>query len=483
MTTSQGRDRGQTWDDQRVFSVVARTPGQNNQLFLSEIPSALGGLPFGVKYIMVVYPLATFNLTAATNAIADGVSMAQLYGTLSMYLAAQCPFHVAAGTRALFEAIDAYSLLQVLGFVSGAPCIGANDLSELSVTGAAPATDSLNPDKEELTRVPMGGQRRSGSWLQWLGPFYGSDATGTATISFRPVLLIPVGLRYGEDPESQVVPANWFNGQKTGRGQCSQQNAGYMNIILPSTVDNLAITWDIASGTNTFDVWALGALMDQTSIPSPQLPIIEEVRPGTDTKITTLPPGIYEFIAAMKQLTSAGAMQSHSYTNVALTQNGIDRINPFVDERLYSMSLGWMPPTGEAGYSIARQDAVRAALAPAVRRMNCCVPLYMSRGQLTKCIGSDEGNCLRITVNASGETTHRWVVARRHFLTEAFKKAAEAWALGAAAACGTDGPTTAKEPVFVNTAANGNLIASPSLSAIVPGAVKIGLASTNTGPG
>lgn len=459
---SQGRKFGLAYILVPVIATLAAGAGKRTTLVLENVPSEIDGMPCAVRGIMVKYPKVEVTLTGSKQL--DGTSVYQLAGDTTFKWANNSPPHKAKGTRTAWSTIDGYTLGNVLSFETGKPFFLGGGRDVIASTEAVAAADIVDPEKDALMRKALGGRRRAGNWSQYLGPFAAADATSTAAVTFRPVFYLPIGERAGEKRGRYAVPSGWISGKRGAT--CSGQDSGALEVTLPSTMDNLALTWTTSGDEGKFEVFVIVKLCDPSKLPAAPPFNIDLLEPGNNSAWINAPAGIISFLAAMKALAADGSMQLHSYTNLELHLHGTPVAHSIVSENALAHALSL---DEDEGFTFSHTDLTRASEAAAARRNNIGVPLYLHRGSILDALGSDQEGAVKVKIVTSGESAHRFVCGYRSLNTDAFRQSAETWAAGLGSACSGEAKVARMEPA----SDNGNAIGSEAMKSLLPGTVRL----------
>ena len=459
---SQGRKFGLDYIMIPVIATVASGAGKRTTIVLENIPAEIDGMPVCVRGLAVKYPQVDFALTGSTQM--DGCCAYELAGDSTFKWAANSPPHKGKGTRTAWSTLDGHTLGNVLAFETGAPFFLGGGRDVIANGEDVAAADATDTDKETLTRRNLRGRRRAGNWAQFLGSFAAADATSTAAVSMRPWFYYAIGERAREMRGRFAVPSGWVSGKRGA--SCSGQDAGSLEITLPATMADLALTWTTTGDSGKFEVFVIAKLVDPSKLPAPLPFNIDELEPGNNSAWINAPSGIITLLAAMKKLAANGDMQAHGYTNLELHQHGTPVAHAIVAENIVAQALAL---NEDEGFTISHVDTGRLSAAPAARRLNNMVPLFLHRGSLLSALGSDAEGAVKVKIVSTTETSHRFVCGYRSLMNDSFRQAAESWAQGLGSSCSGEAKVARMEPA----AANGNAIGSEAMKSLLPGTTRI----------
>lgn len=365
------------------------------------------GLERCVLSFIPVLPAASFPITLSKTI--DQMSLAQLIASVTVSLSdSSPPVKGGRAKRQIIDGIDGPTALHVLGWNSDAPVVLGAGIT--NVLGGPTGVD-VTADESDIASA-LRSVLTSSAWLQMLGP-HGDADTGGATFNSAVEIGLPVGMKYGESLEKMAIPFRWFNGAK---GESCGGVAGEIKITLGTTVDNAAVTW---GNSATMDLYALVLELPGADLPAP--PVIQLSRYSTAESTIKIDPGTLVYYAFQKQLSSAGAMQTHSYSDVNLRCGDRDLIYNVVDVHLLGMG---MRQASRPGFRVARAelDFTSAVARQATRLARWGVPLVAHDGSLLTAPGSDQvGMCVQI--NTTGESSHKVVELRYSLNSEGVREA------------------------------------------------------------
>ncbi len=384
---------------QRVGAVAVTDPTRPFEIDFEDLPGQIDGKPVSVVGFALVLPRAQWSQAVST--LADGLTVAQLLSEVTIEYAANSAPHRGLGHRQLVSKMDGPRLLNVLTQLSGRapfPGLGSNRTIPADVGTAA-----TGPSSAALLEALATGQKVSGDHLHGLGPFAVSTGGGASAVDERITVAFWVGERWGH--EDAAMPAEVFKGAHG----CKGADPGRITILLNTAVDGQAVTWSAGGAANEqAELYVVLRKSGAKQVAGNALEIVE--KPFT-RETQPIPAGHIAFLGFCKPLL-LGAMESHDYTDVALTFDGTPMIESRVSDHLRLLNV--LHTRQGAGFGYARTDAAYTANTQKGRRLNWCLPLIQAQqgASLLRMRGSDRDGCMKVRVVTSGETTHHLIVAR-----------------------------------------------------------------------
>lgn len=395
---------------QRGFQTT--TNGGSTIIPLDNLPLEDGGEPLAVLGFHVVFPVAA--ITIPTGKHLDAVSMSQLVQLLTIQLAAGSPPSAYYGGDRLIDNIDGYTATMMLEYMSGVKVWEGNQ----APVRALPAATASVTTATGVMEACLSNMRKG--WPHAVASSFGSANGGPASWSDNPRAFFPIGIRDGEDFVQTAIPAAWFNGRARD-GSTTGQGGQLIFQLAPSAsgtpVDGIAVTWSNA----TTDVWALCVRVPRERQVVPLTPRL--IRYNSGDKLQRSRPGIRIFLGMMKQLSAAGAMQSHNATRVHVTCDGRQLTEDDTDVQM--SNLGYQCKREE--YRIARTELALGTNLNAARLARFAIPFLAHDGSLLRRAGSVTEPTLVDFVTTT-ETTMPLVDFTLTPITPAVEELAKAWA-------------------------------------------------------
>jgi len=366
------------------------TPGQAINVNLADVQVQVEDkLGCGVQGFLCVLPTSTWNIQA--NTYVDAVSLCQLIQTISLSTADDSPPSAWDSGHQLINGVDFYRAATALSWLSGRsifPSLGGR----LFDFNAAAAADTLTMGAV----APFKGTMEVG-WPWLCGPYGAADGTA-ANFSDRVMIYIPIGERHDEELDNTIIPASWFAGRWGGKS-CSSA-PGNLVFNLSGSVDGQAVTW----GTEGIDVYTVNKTYPCEETPYPATPCIRTYQNTSSTGWTRK--GVHKLWAFMKALTSGGAMQSHSYSQVDIQSEGQSIVNTSVglQEAIAFLGVGNAAARQFMQLDFPRRNQV-LSFRGATRNTRAMIPMLAHFGKETESPGA-VGSELYYNVSQSGETQH-----------------------------------------------------------------------------
>ena len=304
-------------------------------LALKDIAMKFGDLHTYIESIDVRIPTPTFNVAQAKSI--DGTSIAQLVKSCNLSFSSNAPPTQTGMSQYLWQGVDGYRLFNALAWMTGKKVlgVGASPFVDANVSAVEPAANFASGFG------PLNGRLGRG-WLSLQGPYgAGTAASGPQSWSDTVTFRFPVGTRYGFPFESNVIPAEYFTGDYCGCGD--KQPNGSIEIMLGDKVDGQNVSY----AGDGFDLDVNLVLLPEDA---PQIPTIMSIKTfnGVDNSAIVLQRGERALFSFTKPLTSGGAEQSNTYTQVTAQVNGVDMIPQLVtdNDKLLAASANDDSPHG-----------------------------------------------------------------------------------------------------------------------------------------